>query len=168
MSFHDESYIRKKRKRYKGRRPYGAIDHIVIDSPAYACLKNSSVRLLNIMVRQLTEDNNGWLQATYSYCGSRGIRSENTLREAIRDLISHGFIVRTRSRGANGVCALYAVTWLSVRRKEGLFLHVFRKDAFDDWKGKNTIPKKLMIKRFNNCDSWKINRSILFKPGINI
>ena len=151
MSWHDEAYDRKKRRRYGNRRPYGAIDHIVIDSPAYACLKNSSVRLLNIIVRQLTISNNGHLQATYSYCGKRGIRSENTLRIAIRDLLAKGLIYRTRSRGANGVPALYAVTWLPIKRKKGLYLYGFKKDAFDEVDVKNTIPKKVMISRSNYC-----------------
>ena len=129
MSWHDEAYDRKKRRRYGNRRPFGAIDHVVIDSHAYACLKNSSVRLLNIIVRQLTINNNGHLQATYTFCGKRGIRSENTLRLAIIDLIKKGFICRTRSRGANGLPALYAVTWLSVSKKKGLYLHGFKKES---------------------------------------
>ena len=149
MSWQDEAYNWKKRKNQKNRRPYGAIDHVVVDSPAYACLNHSSVRLLNILVRQLTKDNNGYLQATYSYCGKRGIRSENTLRLAIRDLLEKRLIYRTRSRGANGVPALYAVTWLSITKKEGLYLHGFEKDAFDKADVKNSIPKKLMTTRSN-------------------
>ena len=69
MSFQDAEarYIKKYRRKFKGR-PYGAIEHIVVDSTAYANLKHSSVRLLNIIVRQLTATNNGRLQATWSYC----------------------------------------------------------------------------------------------------
>ena len=151
MSWQDEAYDRKKRRRYGNRRPFGAIDHVVIDSHAYACLKNSSVRLLNIIVRQLTINNNGHLQATYTFCGKRGIRSENTLRLAIIDLIKKGFICRTRSRGANGLPALYAVTWLSVSKKKGLYLHGFKKDLFLEVDVKNTIPKKVMKTRSSYC-----------------
>ena len=151
MSWQDEEYNRKKRKRSGNRRPYGAIDHVVIDSPAYASLNHSSVRLLNIIVRQLTIINNGHLQATYTFCGKRGIRSENTLRLAIIDLINKGFICRTRSRGTNGIPALYAVTWLSVSKKKGLYLHGFKKDLFLEVDVKNTIPKKVMTSRSNYC-----------------
>ena len=77
------------------------------------------------MARQLTKDNNGQLQATYTYCGKRGIGSEHTLKEGIADLIAHGFIYRTRSHGANKVWAKYAVTWLPIKKKEGLFLAGF-------------------------------------------
>ena len=151
MSWQDEAYSRKKRRRQGNRRPYGAIDHVVIDSPAYASLNHSSVRLLNILVRQLTINNNGHLQATYSYCGKRGIRSENTLRIAIRDLLAKGFIYRTRSRGANGIPALYAVTWIPITNKQGLYLYGFKKDAFDEVDVKNIIPKKVMTSRSNYC-----------------
>ena len=151
MSWQDKLKTHKKLTTKGKRRLYGAIDHVVIDSPAYACLKHSSVRLLNIIVRQLTNDNNGHLQATFTYCGKRGIRSENTLRIAIRDLLAKGLIYRTRSRGANGVPALYAVTWLPIKSKEGLFLHGFKKDAFDEVDVKNTIPKKVMTSRSNYC-----------------
>ena len=158
MSWQDEEYNRKKRKLYGNRRPFGAIDHVVIDSPAYASLNHSSVRLLNIIVRQLTINNNGHLQATYTFCGKRGIRSENTLRLAIIDLINKGFICRTRSRGANGVPNLYAVTWLPVSKKKGLYLHRFKKDLFLDVDVKKTIPKKVMTSRSNYC-SFKRGRS---------
>ena len=151
MSWQDEEYNRKKIKRYGNRRPYGAIDHVVIDSPAYASLRHSSVRLLNILTRQLTKDNNGHLQATYSYCGKRGFGSENTLRLGIDDLIDKGFIYRTRSRGANGVPSLYAVTWLSIVKKDKLYLHGFKKDLFLEVEVKNTIPKKVMKPSSSYC-----------------
>ncbi|OUV02805.1 MAG: hypothetical protein CBC42_04665 [Betaproteobacteria bacterium TMED82] len=150
MSFQDVQaiYIKKNRRKFKGR-PYGAIEHIVVDSTAYANLKHSSVRLLNIIVRQLTATNNGCLQATWSYCRGRGIGSENTLRIAIKDLLKNQLIYRTRSRGANGRPALYAVTWLPIKEKKGLFLDGFLKDGFLNIK--KTTPKKLMVKPVKNC-----------------
>lgn len=150
MSFQDAEarYIKKYRRKFKGR-PYGAIEHIVVDSTAYANLKHSSVRLLNIIVRQLTATNNGHLQATWSYCRKKGMGSENTLRLAIKDLIKNQLIFRTRSRGANQRPALYAVTWLTIKEKDGLFLDAFLKDGF--LQIKNTTPKKLMVKPTKNC-----------------
>ena len=114
--------------------PYAAIEHRVIDSPAFADLSHSSIRLLLIMVRQLNGTNNGQLQATWSYCKTRGFGSENTLRVAIAELISHGFIYRTRSRGPNKQWAKYAVTWVSIKKREGLFLDGFLFDAWKHWK----------------------------------
>lgn len=115
------------------KHPYAAIEHRVIDSLAYADLTHSACRLLTLITRQLTKDNNGHLQASFTWCKERGIRSEHTLRDAIADLIAHGFIYRTRSHGANRAWARYAVTWLPVKNREGLFLAGFKPCAWRDW-----------------------------------
>jgi hypothetical protein len=116
-----------------GKHPYAAIEHRVIDSLAYADLSHSACRLLTLLARQLTKDNNGNLQATFSWCKPRGIASEHTLRDAIADLIAHGFIFRTRSHGANKTWAKYAVTWLSIKKRDGLFLDCFVPCAWRNW-----------------------------------
>ena len=77
------------------RHPYAAIEHRVIDSPAYADLTFSARSLLILIARQLGKDNNGRLQATFSYMRRFGF-SENTLSRAIQELIAHGLICRTR------------------------------------------------------------------------
>ena len=115
------------------KHPYAAIEHRVIDSPAYADLSHSACRLLTLMVRQLTKDNNGHLQASFTWCKPRGIGSEHTLQNAIADLIAHGFIYRTRSHGANKVWARYAVTWLPITKRDGLFLAGFVSCAWRNW-----------------------------------
>lgn len=115
------------------KHPYAAIEHRVIDSPAYADLTHSACRLLTLLTRQLTKENNGNLQATFTWCNERGIGSEHTLRDAIADLIAHGFIYRTRSHGANKAWARYAVTWLPVKNREGLFLAGFKPCAWREW-----------------------------------
>lgn len=118
---------------------YAAIPHLVIDSPAYADLRDSSVRLLEIISRQGDGKNNGLYQATFSFCKPRGIGSEHTLQKAIADLISHGFICRTRGHGKhNGknICGRYAVTWEKLCEKDkrrGLFLDGFQMMAWQKW-----------------------------------
>ena len=67
------------------KHPYAAIEHRVIDSPAYADLKPSAKVLLLLLARQLTKSNNGHLQATFEWCKRYGIGSEHTLRDAISD-----------------------------------------------------------------------------------
>ena len=129
-------------KKTSTKHPYAAIDHRVIDSDAYADLKHSSCRLLLIMARQLTKDNNGQLQATFTYCEKRGIGSEHTLKEGIADLIAHGFIYRTRSHGANKVWAKYAVTWLPIKKREGLFLAGFLIFAWRNWLLQKKAPRR--------------------------
>ncbi len=126
-------------KSNKSRDPFAAIDWRVIDSPAFADLSHSAVRVLLVIVRQLTVNstwphgNNGHLQATFAWCSKFGIGSEHTLRDAIAELISHGFIYRTRSHGANKVYARYAVTWLSVTERKGIFLDGFVACAWRNW-----------------------------------
>jgi hypothetical protein len=119
--------------KYSKKDPYAAIDHRAIDSPAYAALSFSACSLMLIMARQLTKTNNGHLQASFTWCGKRGFGSEHTLREAIADLIAHGFIYRTRSHGANKAWARYAITWLPITDKKDLFLAGFKPFAWRDW-----------------------------------
>jgi hypothetical protein len=135
------------------KHPYAAIEHRVIDSPAYADLSHSACRLLTLIARQLSKDNNGQLQATYSWCKARGIRSEHTLRDAIADLIAHGLIYRTRSHGANKAWARYAVTWLPIRNRDGLFLDGFKPYAWRDWESSNkkSSPQKVPEQSGRKC-----------------
>ncbi len=125
------------------KHPYAAIEHRVIDSEAYADLTYSARSLLVPITRQLTKDNNGHLQATFSYMRRFGF-SENTLSRAIRKLISHRMIYRARSGGYQQGAAQYAVTWLSIKNKQGLFLNGFVHCAWRNWKPadkKLTTPK---------------------------
>lgn len=114
------------------KHPYAAIEWRVIDSPAYASLTFSARSLLVLLTRQLTKDNNGHLQATFSYMRRYGF-SENTLSRGIGELISHGMIYRTRSGGYQQGAAQYAVTWLSITKREGLFLAGFKSCAWREW-----------------------------------
>ncbi len=111
---------------------YAAIEHRVIDSAAYADLTFAARALLVMIVRQLTKTNNGHLQATHSYLKRFGF-SENTITRCIGELIVHGFIYRSRSGGFKQGAAKYAVTWLSITNKEGIFLQGFKPFAWRDW-----------------------------------
>ena len=114
--------------------PYAAIEHRVIDSPAYADLTYAARAVLLLLARQLTLNNNGTLLAAFSYMKKFGI-SENTLSRAIRELIGHGLIYRTRVGGYQRGSALFAVTWLPVKKRDGLFL-----DMFEPFVGCNGVP----------------------------
>lgn len=136
------------------KHPYAAIEHRVIESPAFAALRPSSVLLLLLMASQLTKDpNNGHLHAAFKWCSKRGIGSEHTLRDAIAQLIAHGFIYRTRSHGANGAWARYAVTWLPIKNKSDLFLAGFNHCAWRDWKPaeKKSTPQKVQEQPGRKC-----------------
>ena len=139
--------------RKKPSEPFVGLEHRVMDSPAFADLKHSSVRVLLAICRQLRKDNNGHLQATFSWCTRYGIGSDHTLTEAIADLIAHGFLYRTKSHGANGVWATYAVTWLPIKKQEGLFTAGFKMNAWREWiaPNENTLPQKLRGSHSRNC-----------------
>lgn len=119
------------------KHPYAAIEHRVIDSPAYAALTFSARALLVLIARQLTKNNNGHLQATFTYMEQFGF-SVNTLSRATHELVAHGFIYRTKSGGFHQGAAQFAVTWLSVTNKNGIFLAGFKPFAWRDW----TPPEK--------------------------
>lgn len=146
----DHNEARRQRAADKGKRvvhPYAAIEHRVIDSAAYADLTFSARALLVLLARQLTKDNNGHLQATYRYLKERGFDSEHTVSRAIGDLIAHGMIYRTRSGGFHQGAAQYAVTWLPITDKTGLFLTGFKPCAWRDWQPgkKKTRPPKVQL-----------------------
>ncbi len=133
--------------------PYAAIEHRVIDSSAFADLKPTAQVLLLLIARQLTRDNNGHLQASFKWCRKFGIGSEHTLRDSIAQLISHGFLYRTSSHGANGAWAKYAVTWLPIKKRDDLFLFGFVSCAWRDWKPleKNSSRQKVQNSSGRKC-----------------
>ena len=136
------------------KHPYAAIELRVIESAAFAALRPSSVLLLLLIASQLTrEPNNGHLHAAFKWCTKRGIGSEHTLRDAIAQLIAHGFIYRTRSHGVNGAWARYAVTWLPIKNKTDLFLAGFNPCGWRDWKPaeKKSTPQKVQEQSGRKC-----------------
>ena len=152
MSYDD--YIRnKKTPRRKFLHPFAQFEHRIIDSEAFADLSGSAVRLMVLLLRQIGPgSNNGHLQATWSYCKKRGFNSQNTLASAIKELIAHGFLYRSRSRGPNKQWARYALTWLPLTKDtEKLFLHGFTRDAWKEWekhpsKHDENTPQKLKLR----------------------
>ncbi len=141
------------------KHPYAAIEHRVIDSQAFVDMTFSARSLLLEMSRQLTKDNNGHLQATYSYMQRHGF-SENTLSRAIAELISHGMLYRTRTGGYQQGAAQYAVTWLPIKNRNGIYLDGFKSCAWRDWQPrqaakKKTRPQKMMDTHRKNGE-WAI------------
>lgn len=133
--------------------PYAAIPHRVVDSDAFADLAPSSVQVLLLLTRQLTKENNGLLQATRTWLSDRGVGSNHTIQRALADLISHGFIFRTKSGSYGNGAARYAVTWLSLTKSRDGLTHVewFKSCAWREWNqasqlnnvgANNPIPKK--------------------------
>jgi hypothetical protein len=114
------------------KHPYAAIEHRVIDSPAYADLTYAARALLVLFTRQMTKENNGHLLAAHSYLVKFGF-SKATLSRAIRELITHGMIYKTKSGGFHLGSAKFAVTWLPVKNTAGIFMQGFKSCAWRDW-----------------------------------
>ncbi|MBI4290333.1 MAG: hypothetical protein HY661_02495 [Betaproteobacteria bacterium] len=148
----------REKPKYSTRHLYAAIEHRVIDSPAFADLIFSAVVLLLLIARQLTRDNNGHLQASFQFCRKHGFGSEHTLRAAIAELISHGFLYRTRSHGANGAWARYAVTWLPIKKRDDLFLDGFVPCAWRDWQPDHKKSSRQKLPEYSG-------RKCSFTPG---
>jgi hypothetical protein len=118
---------------------YASIEHRVMDCDAYKDLGYAARSILMLLCRQLTKDNNGWLQGAFTYMQRYGVGSEHTVTNAIRELIAHGMVYKTKQGGYAAGSSLYAVTWLSVTRREGLFLDGYVHCAFRHW---TPAPKK--------------------------
>lgn len=136
------------------KHPYAAIEHRVIDSPAYADLTFSARSLLTLITRQLSKDNNGHLQATFTYMERFGF-SVNTLSRATHELIAHGMIYKTKSGGFHLGAAKFAVTWLPVKNSNGIFMQGFKSCAWREWtpgtpKEKKTRPPRLRAHSLKN------------------
>lgn len=125
-------------------KPYAAIPHRIIESAAFADLTASAVQVLVLLIRQLGKDNNGQLHSARTYMSSHGIGSEHTVERAIRCLIEHGFIFRTKAGGYGLGPARYAVTWLPIgKNREGLtHTEWFRLGAWHHWRPDDAIKSQ--------------------------
>ena len=148
------------------KHPYAAIEHRVIDSLAYANLSFSARSLLILITRQLNKDNNGHLQATFSYMRRFGFDSEHTLSRCIKELIAHGMIYRTRSGGYQQGAAQYAVTWLPIKNRQGIFLDGFKACAWRDWQPeqKKSPPAKMQDTHCKN-GIWTTSTTAFYAVG---
>lgn len=137
----DQGESRRRRKvdkpaRKKPTEGFFRFENRIVDSVAYADLGFASRALLVQLGRQFNGRNNGHLQATFALMQRYGFGSEHTVSTAVKDLIVHGFLYRTRSHGANKQWAKYALTWLPIHDPSGLFLETYVPKAFQLWERK--------------------------------
>jgi len=99
----------------------------MVQSPGHRALSFVARTVLQELCAQYNGRNNGDLSATRTMAEEWGIGSDNTLRKALKELESAGWIIQTRSslfsrHGAR--CALYALGWLPINECEGKGLEV--------------------------------------------
>lgn len=107
--------------------PFAMMPKAMIQSAGYRALSFAARCVLVELLAQYNGNNNGDLSATRAMAKQWGIGSDNTLRQALRDLEASGWIMQTRSsffskHGAR--CALYAISWMPVDECLGKDLEV--------------------------------------------
>lgn len=106
----------------------------VLDSPQWADLPATSVKLLLELARQYKGNNNGNLTVTLSMLKPRGFTSEPTIWKHLHILEERGWIVKTRQGGRHIGCNLYAITWEPIDECDGVHHHPVEHKASHLWK----------------------------------
>ncbi|MGY0619881.1 helix-turn-helix domain-containing protein [Lysobacter sp. A378] len=91
------------------------VPHAVLGHPTFHELSGNAAKLLLAILAAYKGDNNGHLTATHSLMKRRGFNSKDSLARGLRELISSGYIIRTRVQYLRSA-ALYAVTWLPINQ----------------------------------------------------
>jgi hypothetical protein len=123
----------RRRKSKRSAEPFVMIGSDLLSSAAYLDLSFSARAMLVEIVHFYNGRNNGAIWASQKVLDSRGF-SKNTATKALKELRSHGFLYMTK-RGGNiaGGCSWYALTWLSIDRKDGQQLDNFINHAYKRW-----------------------------------
>ncbi len=125
----------------KNSHPIMAIEKRVMDSEAYADLTFAARSVLDQLSKARTKDGNGHIFLPRRVWKELGI-SDRTVTRTLVELADHGFVFKTRTGGIGRGCSTYALTWLPIPKKEGLFLQGFKLCAWRDWKPKPQSEKK--------------------------
>ena len=109
----------RKRARMTGRggksSPFVQILHRVIDTPQFAAMSGSALKMLVDLARQFNGRNNGMFSMSNPDFNIRGRWRSNSKRErAIHELLEGGWIIKTKLGGRGIGCDRYAITWWPV------------------------------------------------------
>lgn len=132
-----------RRVRVKGRKesgPFLALPLAVINSPAFLRLGPSSIRLLLDLGSQYRGNNNGDLSAAWGLMSKRGWKSKDTLNHALSELLSAGFIEKTRQGGRNK-CSLFALDFQAIDECNGKLDVRATAVARNAWRGESSSAR---------------------------
>ncbi|MGA7178747.1 MAG: hypothetical protein WBX11_04055 [Thiobacillaceae bacterium] len=129
---------------------YYMVKKSVYESFAYRSLSFKALALFHHLLTQFNGGNNGNISATLSMMKHFGWASSATLSSAIKELLEHGFIRKTRQGGMGAMkqCSLYAFTHLPVAEnarlgiKGGPATHDYREFV-------GTTKKKSLVRKVN-------------------
>ena len=101
-------------EKMKGRKTSGTfllIPTAVVQSPAYRQLSLKARALILDMGSQFNGHNNGDQSCTWQCMQAQGWKSKDTMQRARDELLTAGFIERTKQGGLGIGPSLYAFTW---------------------------------------------------------
>ncbi len=130
----------RKRAKITGRGkipPFLMIPHWIIDTPEFAALKGTPLKLLVDLSRQYNGKNNGDLSPSTL---RQRWRSHDTLLNAALALVVGGWIVKTRQGGLGMGPDLYAVTWWPMDACNGKHDYPAESVASHQWR-KKALPE---------------------------
>lgn len=111
-----------------------ALPKYLINSEKYQSLRGNSIKLLTQIAEQYNGGNNGDLQASFSVLKDKGWKSSGTLDTAKKELISCGFIVKTRQGHFPKTCSLFALTWALVDKSDKYDSQVYVGKVIGTWR----------------------------------
>jgi DNA-binding HxlR family transcriptional regulator len=126
--------------------PIAAIEKRVLDSEAYADLTFAARAALIELAKALPKGGNGHVFIARAKWAAAGFSSK-TVTRALAELVSHGIIYKTKSGGIGRGCSTYALTWLPITKKDGLYLQGFTACAWRNWQ---KDPKKNARDKFTH------------------
>lgn len=133
---------------------YYRVQKSIYDSYAFRSLNFKATALYHHMLTMFNGGNNGNLSATLSMMKHFGWSSSATLSSAIKELLEHGLIKKTRQGGMGAIkqCSLYAFTHLPVT--ENARLRIKGEQASHDYKSfVGSTKKKSLVLKLNGTDS---------------
>ena len=112
--------------------PFFRLERRLVQSAGHRALSFVARVVLQELMAQYNGSNNGDLSATRTMAKEWGIGSDNTLRNALKELEAAGWIIQTRTSLFNkhgARCALYALAWLPIDECAGKDLDIAARKA---------------------------------------
>lgn len=146
---------------------YYRVQRSIYDSYAFRSLNFKAVALFHHMLTKFNGGNNGNISATLSMMKHFGWSSSATLSSAMKELLEHGLIKKTRQGGMGAMkqCSLYAFTHLPVA--ENARLRIKGEQASHDYRSfEGSTKKKSLVRKLNGADSKSKSVSPLIDSDI--
>ena len=129
--------LAERRRRQKGRATnvrFVKLPHEILNHAKFTQLSHRAIHLLIDLMMQFNGTNNGDFQATLTFMRKRGWNSNDQISKACKELLTTGWIVKTRQGHMPKVCNLYAVTFHPIDECRGKLDVSSTTKPLDYWK----------------------------------